>query len=94
MNPRTCPACDKPLTQHPNESTRDYNRRRTCGNTCAREARKRRPHDFAPPQGNAALYYARPHYPARIARQLAELAESRPTPETYARERARILEAQ
>jgi hypothetical protein len=41
-----------------------------------------------------AMLLMRTHYPARIARQLAELAESRPTPETYARERARILEAQ
>jgi len=34
----------------------------------------------------------RPHYPARIAKLLPALAESNPTPERYARERARILE--
>lgn len=35
----------------------------------------------------------RPHYHPRVARALHALAESRPTPEAYARERARILEA-
>lgn len=33
----------------------------------------------------------RPHYPASVARALHALAESRPTPETYARKKARIL---
>jgi hypothetical protein len=34
----------------------------------------------------------RPHYPARIARQLHDLAERRPPWAEYLRERARILE--
>jgi hypothetical protein len=46
-----------------------------------------------PTRGGGILPSFRPHYPARIARALHALAESRPDPETYARERKRILEA-
>ena len=48
--------------------------------------------DAGPMRGGGILPSYRPTYPARIARALHALAESRPTPETYARERARILE--
>ena len=45
------------------------------------------------PRGGGILPSIRTTYPAHIARQLHALAESRPDPETYARERASILEA-
>lgn len=44
-------------------------------------------------RGGGILPTYRTHYPATIARQLHALAESRPTPAEYAREKARILEA-
>jgi hypothetical protein len=39
-----------------------------------------------------AMPMLRPHYPARIARQLHDLAESNPTPAEYAAAKRRILE--
>ena len=48
--------------------------------------------DAGPMRGGGILPSYRPTYPARIARQLHDLAERRPPWPEYLRERARILE--